>query len=670
MQFTTRKVAAMAVRNVRRKLNYSILGIILGVGAPLTWLLIKTFFFAEYEGSFFSQLFLELSDSAMNISLYLFMGLGTSAVMGGLGYFIGKSSDALQERAIELDSLHQEVHAQKELFENRYKVLDNNIKNFHLISSRIQKSMDLPEVLTLCAEGLHDILGYGRVNILMVDELKQNLRFVISSGAEEDAKGALIPLDYRSGIIYKCYADKKLFLVDDMARFSEEYHLKPPCDAIKALRSKSFILCPLVVKGETIGIFGIDNKYSKRALNDTDVDTIKLFVDQAASTVIRINLLRAINSLTTELERSFSEILQRREEYSSNISTLEGAVASMSANTRDIASAAEGVLNSVDETSAAVEQISVAIEYATKSLDSLTESAVKSAAAMEEISASLKNVEESAAVSHKLSRQVKIHADEGRAVVNETTDALTEIQKAVDFSHSGIMRLSDNSTRIDGIINVINDITKRTNLLALNASIIAAQAGEYGRSFGVVADEIRNLSLQTGQSTGEITSIIEEILKESRDAADNISQTRNLVTKGVMLGRNTGESLQTIIASANQSLEMTEEIMLATREQVQSVDLVTSSIEDVSSLTAKIFSVSKEQTNATRNIAQAIVIIKQMTQDMVQATSRQVSGSSEMRSSVDGVAVMVHDIFTDLESRKQESSMVVKELEVMRSLSR
>ena len=614
MLFTTRKVVAMPVQKIRRRLKYAILGIILGVGAPITWLFIKVLFFTETKVSFFRQCLLELTASPLNISLYLFMGLGTAVIMCVLGFFIGKSSDELDERAGELDLLHQEVNAQKELFENRYKVLDNNIKNFHHISSRIQKSMDLPEVLKLCAEGLHDILGYGRVNILMVDELKQNLRFVISRGTEEDAKEAQIPLDDRSGIIFKCYADRKLFLVDDIARFPAEYHLKPPCDAIKALRSKSFILCPLVVKGETIAIFGIDNKYSKRALNDTDVDTIKLFVDQAASTVIRINLLRAISSLTTELERSFTEILQRREEYSSNIGTLEGAVVSMSSNTKNIASAAEGVLNSVDETSAAVEQISVAIEYVAKSLDSLTESTIKSAATMEEISASLKNIEENAAVSHKLSRQVKIHADEGRAVVNETTDALTEIQNAVDFSHSGIMRLSDNSTRIDGIINVINDITKRTNLLALNASIIAAQAGEYGRSFGVVADEIRNLSLQTGQSTGEITSIIEEILKESRDAAENISQTRNLVTKGVALGRNTGESLNTIIASANQSLDMTGEIMLATREQLQGVDLVTRSMEDVSSMTSKIFTVSKEQTNATRNIAQAIVTIRQMTQ--------------------------------------------------------
>ncbi|HZV83333.1 MAG TPA: methyl-accepting chemotaxis protein [Geobacteraceae bacterium] len=632
-------------------------------------MLIKLVFFPDANTTLWSQAYNEIAGSALNISHYLFMGLGTSLVMGSLGFFIGKSGDELNDRAIELDALHGEVNEQKELFENRYKVLDNNIKNFHMISSRIQKSMDLSEVLALCAEGLHDILGYERVNILLSDDAKEHLRFVISTASDEDARNLTIPLDARSGIIYKCFAEKKLYIVDDISKYPEEFHLKPPFDAIKALRSNNFVICPLVVKGEAIGVFGIDNKYSKRRLNDTDVDTVKLFVDQAASSVTRISLLRAIDTLTRELERSFSEILQRRESYSSNIITLEGAVSSMSCNTKDIATAAESVLKSVDETSSAVSQISVAIENVSKSLDTLSESTFKSASAMEEISASLKNVEQSAVLSHKVSKMVKSQADEGRAVVEETVGALAEIQRAVDFSYKGILRLSENSSRIDSIINVINDITKRTNLLALNASIIAAQAGEYGKSFGVVADEIRNLSLQTGQSTGEITNIIEEILNESRAAAENVSKTKLLVQKGVSLGHNTGDSLNTIIDSANQSMEMTEEIKVATREQAQSVDLVTQSIEDVSAMTSKIFNVSKEQTNATRSIAQAIETIKQMAEEMVGATAQQVRGGKEIRHSVDGVAMMVHDIFQNLESRKEESITVVKELEVMRDVS-
>lgn len=657
----------MTLSEMRSKTRYSALGIILGVGAPVTWLIIKVFFFPVPDQSFLAQFVFELTSSVENISLYLFMGLGTSLVMGGLGYFIGKSADELSERALELDLLHQEVNAQKELFENRYKILDNNIKNFHQISSRIQKSMDIPEVLSLCAEGLHEILGYERVNILAADESRENLRFIISTGAEEDVRGHRIPLDARSGVIYKCFAEKKLFIVDDISRFPEDFHLKPPGNKIKALRSNNFILCPIVVKGEAIGVFGIDNKYSKRSLNDTDVDTVKLFADQAASAITKINLLTAINTLTTELERSFSEILNRREEYSSNIITLERAVSSTSSSTKDIAVAAEAVLGSVDETISSVGEISVAIEHVSSNLDSLTEATFKSASAMEEISASLKNIEESAVLSHKVSLQVKNHADEGRLVLSETAAALADIQSAVDFSHKGIMRLSENSTRIDSIVNVINDITKRTNLLALNASIIAAQAGEYGKSFGVVADEIRNLSLQTGSSTGEITSIIEEILKESRAAAENISQTKQLVQKGVVLGQNTGESLNTIIASANKSMEMTEEIKLSTREQTHGINLVTKSIEEISTMTSRIFTVSKEQTHATRRIAHAISSIRTMADEMVGATSAQVRGSREIRNSVDGVAMMVHDIFRDLESRKLESASVVSELEVMKN---
>lgn len=653
-----------------RKTRYAILGVILGIGAPITWMLIKLTFFPDPKMTVASQAMAEFAGSSVSIALYLFMGLGTCIVMGSLGYFIGKSSDELNDRAVELNSLHGEVNAQKELFETRYKVLDNNIKNFHLISSRIQKSMDLGEVLALCAEGLHEILGYERVNILLSDDGRENLRFAISTATEENVCGTTIPLDERSGIIYKCFSEKKLFIVDDISKFPPEYHLKSPVDTIKAIRSSNFVLCPLVVKGEAIGVFGIDNKYSKRKLNDTDVDTVKLFVDQAASSVTRINLMSAIDTLTRELEKSFSEILHRRESYSSNIITLEGAVSSLSNNTKDIATASESVLRSVDETSAAVGQISVAIENACKSLDNLSESTFKSASAMEEISASLKNVEQSAAVSHKVSKQVKNQADEGMAVVTETVEALAEIQQAVDFSYKGILRLSENSSRIDSIINVINDITKKTNLLALNASIIAAQAGEYGKSFGVVADEIRNLSLQTGQSTGEITHIIEEILNESRAAAENVSQTKLLVQKGVNLGHNTGDSLTTIIESANQSMEMTEEIMVATREQAQSVDLVTQSIEDVSAMTSKIFNVSKEQSKATWSIAQSIETIKQMAEEMVGATSQQVRGGKEIRGSVDGVAMMVHDIFKNLEIRKEESINVVKELEVMRDISR
>ena len=650
---------------------YTLLGFILGISAPVGWTLVHLVLFPDAKLSLWAQIISDVTKSPYNMALYTYIGVGTALVLASFGFFIGKAGDQLHERAAELDILHQQVASQKEIFENRYKVLDNNIKNFHQIGSKIQKSIDVQDVLNLCAEGLHDVLGYERVNILIADEGKKALHFVAATGSDSFSKtGVTLPLDSRSGIIYKCFADKKLFLIDDISKYPAEYLLQPPYDTIHPLRSRSFVICPIVVKGESIGLFGIDNKLSQRPLNDTDVDTIKLFADQAASAITRINLLKSIDALTLELGKTFSELLKNRENYSRNVFSLKSAADSLADNTSHIASASESVMSSVHETSASVGQISVATDQITRNMNSLSDAVYKSVSTMEELNASLKQVERSTIISNDVSSRVKEQSDKSRKVVMETIASLAEIQNSVELSYEGIKRLSENSSRIDSIVNVINDITKRTNLLALNASIIAAQAGEYGKSFGVVADEIRNLSLQTGLSTGEITSIIEEIMNESRVAAINVTATKELVSKGVKLGQVTGEALSMIVESSQQAMEMTENIKIATEEQVTSVQMVTQSIEDISTMTSQIFKSSKEQAAATKSIARAIDSIQDMAQEMVGATGRQVTDGKEIIKSVDAVSHMVVGIFDDLEKRQEESSYVVKELELMKAISR
>jgi methyl-accepting chemotaxis protein len=288
---------------------------------------------------------------------------------------------------------------------------------------------------------------------------------------------------------------------------------------------------------------------------------------------------------------------------------------------------------------------------------------------MEQIYSTIGNVEQNAAISHEVSNQVKERAEESRAVVTETINALDEIKHSVGLSFDAIQRLAENSTRIENIVSVINDITKRTNLLALNASIIAAQAGEYGKSFGVVADEIRNLSLQTGHSTGEITSIIEEIMTESKTAAHNIRVSKDLVHRGVELGHTTGESLTAIFDSSTCSLDMTRQIKQATQEQVTSVQMVARSMEEISSMTSQIFAASTDQSKATKSIARSIETIKDMTHEMVHSTSRQVDDGKLIRRNVESVSVMVTEMFDNMEMRRAQSAEVVKELEQMKNLT-
>lgn len=649
---------------------YAVAGFVLGVLAPVFWTLLRLILFYDAEVPIITQIFSDVTESAYNMALYAYMGIGTAMVMSFLGFFIGKGADELDARASELNNLHREVATQKEIFENRYVVLDNNIKNFHQISHRIQKSTDAREVLRLCAEGLHEVLGYERVNILLADEERKHLSFIAATGsAGFDPTNVSMPIDSRLGIIYKAFIEKKLYLVDDIGKYSADYYLQPPFDEIKPLRSRSFVLCPIVVRGQSVGIFGIDNRFTARSLNDTDVDTVKLFADQAALAITRINLLNAINTLINELETTFSSLLNKREAYSRNVFNLKTAINSLADGTSNIASASESVMSSVDDTSSSVTRISVAIDQVTRNLDYLADNVDKSVSAMEEINATIKNVERSSAISHQVSAEVRLQAETGSDVVRQTIASLAEIQNSVDLSFDSIKRLVENSSRIDGIIEVINEITKRTNLLALNASIIAAQAGEYGRSFGVVADEIRNLSLQTGRSTEEITGIIEEIMHDSRHAADNISSTKNFVAKGVTLGQQTGSALQVILDSSLRAMEMTEEIKLATEEQAKSVQLITQSIEDVSSMTSQIFNASKEQANATRTIVRSVDSIKEMSQQMVNATGRQVSDGNEIKTSVEDVSRMVIEIFENIEMRRKQSLAVITEMETMKEVT-
>lgn len=648
---------------------FSIGGFLLGVSAPVGWVAVRLLFYYDPALGFFEQIFQDVIKDSEHFAHYTYMGGGTAVVLAVLGFMIGRNGDELHERAAELNILHQEVAEQKAIFENRYKVLDRNIKNFHQISSKIQKSLNLDEVLLLCAEGLHDILGYERVNILMAEDGKQ-LRFFAAIGTEGfTSTDVVLPIDASIGVIEKCFNDHKVYLIDDISRYSEDYHLRPPYNNLAPLRSKSFILCPIVVKNDTIGIFGIDNKNSHRDLNDSDVDTIMLFADQVASAITRINLLTSIDTLTSEMESSFKFLLGSRDQYSRNVDDLRDRVDSVADGTSIIASASEGVMASIDETSSAVNEISVAIEQVTRNLDHLAGVVHQSASAMEQIHSTIGNVEQNAAISHEVSNQVKERAEVSRAVVTETITALDEIKVSVGLSFDAIQRLAENSTRIENIVNVINDITKRTNLLALNASIIAAQAGEYGKSFGVVADEIRNLSLQTGHSTGEITSIIEEIMSESKTAANNIGTTKDLVHRGVELGHTTGESLKAIFDSSDCSLEMTRQIKQATQEQVVSVQLVARSMEEISSMTSQIFAASTDQSKATKSIARSIDTIKDMTHEMVHSTTRQVDDGKLIRCNVESVSVMVAEMFDNMEMRRAQSAEVVKELEQMKGLT-
>jgi methyl-accepting chemotaxis protein len=648
----------------KRDIAYAACGMLLGVMAPLGWIILRLMLFWDESTPLFDQVMQDIMGSEQSRYMYAYMCGGTMMVLGSFGFFIGRASQQIHDRALKLDILNQEVAEQKATFERRFTDLDRSVKNFHIINTELQKSVNRQEILQLSADGLHEVIGFDRVNVLMVDDTEKQLYFAVCRGANLDDADVKVklPLDERAGCLYKSITDRQVMLIDDIVKLPEEYHLQPPCDAVAQLRSRNFILCPIIVRGQAVGLIAVDNKYKKVKLSDTDVDTVKLFADQISSSMMRINLLDAVESLTQQLEHTFNEFLKYRDEHAELITSLRLAASSTTSATADISGGAGVIQESVNSTRSAVGQISVSIDQVSDNLKSLNEFMESSIASMTEIQYTVSAVEESSVRSHTMSETVKERAEHGVDTVKKVLDGMRGIVNAVEQAEGAINDLSAKGEEVGTITSVVTDLTQKTSLLALNAAIIAAQAGEHGRSFAVVADEVRSLAQEAASSTDQINQIIDEIQKHTRDTVDQIRCTRQLVNEGMEQGQEMSNVLSQILSSSQQAMEMAHDIRKSTQEISQSVVGVSNSVEELGEMSSQVSRASREEANGAKNIVSAVEEVRSMTDDMVAATSRQAENTSQIESSVDRVSDMAQRIFDEMDDRRNGSLQVIEDL--------
>ena len=269
--------------------------------------------------------------------------------------------------------------------------------------------------------------------------------------------------------------------------------------------------------------------------------------------------------------RSKDEIGQLTEcvnEMSRSLNEVVGEVGSASREVAgaatEIAASSEEMATSMNEQSAQITQVSSAIEEMSASV---VEVARKSAEAAE-------NANQSGQV-----------ATEGGEVVKETITGMNAIAEAVKSGAASVEELGKRGDQIGQIIEVINDIADQTNLLALNAAIEAARAGEHGRGFAVVADEVRKLADRTTKATEEIAQSIQAIQKETGEAVQRMNAGTTEVESGVEKATGAGRSLEQIVSSAQEVASMIQSIAAAAEEQSAASEQVSRNIESISAAT-------------------------------------------------------------------------------------
>ncbi|MFC4158149.1 methyl-accepting chemotaxis protein [Chitinimonas lacunae] len=233
-----------------------------------------------------------------------------------------------------------------------------------------------------------------------------------------------------------------------------------------------------------------------------------------------------------------------------------------------------------------------------------SEAASATAAAIQELTSSLQVVSENTDAVRASAEQTDRNAAQGSQLANGATDEISRIAETLDHATTVIDSLNARSGEIDGIVRAIKEIADQTNLLALNAAIEAARAGESGRGFAVVADEVRKLAERTTLATTDISTKIEAVQRDTREAFRSMSETRTMIERGVEATREVAVALSAIRATSNNTASRLNEVSTALREQGIAADSIASNIERVAQMSEENHASVASATDVSRYLNQ------------------------------------------------------------------
>ncbi|MBT1121566.1 methyl-accepting chemotaxis protein [Stutzerimonas nitrititolerans] len=304
--------------------------------------------------------------------------------------------------------------------------------------------------------------------------------------------------------------------------------------------------------------------------------------------------------LTRRLEeRGRNEVAELGQAFNQFAEKVRRLVSEVAGSTSQVAAAAEEMSAITDEFNRDVAQQRHEIEQV--------------ATAMNEMTATVQDVARNAAQAAASAQAADREAQQGQQVVHETVSSIESVSVEVEHTASAIQRLEADSQSISAVLEVIRGVAEQTNLLALNAAIEAARAGEQGRGFAVVADEVRTLASRTQQSTLEIQQVIEQLQSGARNAAEVMHRGRAQVDSSVLQAQQAGSSLTSI----------------------------TSAVASISDMNVQIASAAEQQSAVSDEISQNVVNINQVADRVTESASQTAQASSQLAHLAVGLQTLV-----------------------------
>jgi len=362
-------------------------------------------------------------------------------------------------------------------------------------------------------------------------------------------------------------------------------------------------------------------------------------------------MVRSLRSLVSEVRGAADEVeagvvritsgteqtARASDEQLAAIASASASVATMAERSRAVGANALSLSQNVDVASRSVLDMVSAIHEVAGHADALAAAVGQTSASIEQMAMSIQQVASHVDQATADSERSAQAAVTGQMAVEQSIAGMARIQDTMDAIVTAIESLGKRSKEIGAIIEVIDDIADQTNLLALNAAIEAARAGEHGRGFAVVADEVRKLAERSSHATGEIASLIQAIQTDTSHAVSRTQVGRTAIEDGTRLASEAGSSLGVIVSSVERVSTLMTQISHASHEQSLAAAQITQAVGSMNQLTDQVSSATRAQSERSERVMGEVERMTERLPEVALSSQLQEEGGREVLASVDSI---------------------------------